>query len=199
MPIITEIPASWFFSDWQTLLKTLVVGLIGYVFLVILLRVSGKRTLSKLNAFDLVVTIAFGSVMATSFLSSTISVAQVVLTYGILIYMQYLLTYLSVRTKKFQRLIKSSPTLLYYRGHYLEKALRGERMAKAELRSAVRQHGISRMDDVAAIVLEADGSLSIISELHETQNEALLGLDNADHILDNENLKNSPITVKEDT
>jgi uncharacterized membrane protein YcaP (DUF421 family) len=54
-----------FFSGWDSLLRTLVVGLLAYVVLVVFLRLSGKRTLSKLNAVDLVVTVALGSTLAT--------------------------------------------------------------------------------------------------------------------------------------
>ncbi|MGB3180184.1 MAG: YetF domain-containing protein [Cyclobacteriaceae bacterium] len=193
-----EIPSSWFFTDWQMLLRTAVIGSISYVALVILLRVSGKRTLSKLNAFDMVVTIAFGSVMAAGFLNNTVSVLQVILSYAILIYFQYGFTFLSVRTKKFQHLVKSSPTLLYYQGEYLDKPLRKERVARAEIRAAVRQSGLGRMEDLQAVILETDGSLSIIPEMDAKKNEALIGLDNKDYILDNKYMKNAPLTIEED-
>ena len=54
---------SLLFDDWNTLLRTLIIGILGYVSLVLLLRISGRRTLSKMNAFDLVVTIALGSTL----------------------------------------------------------------------------------------------------------------------------------------
>ena len=58
-----------FFESGSALLRTLIVGSLAYMALVFLLRVSGKRTLSKWNAFDLVVTVAFGSTLATALLS----------------------------------------------------------------------------------------------------------------------------------
>lgn len=190
-----DIPSTWFFSDWQALLRTGIMGSISYIALVFLLRISGKRTLSKINAFDLVVTIAFGSVMATSFLSNSVNVSQVILCYAILIYFQYALAYLSVRTRRFQRLIKSSPTLLYYQGEYLDTPLKKERVARSELRTAVRQSGYSRMEDLQAIILEADGTLSIIPDMHSKENEALMGLDNKDYILNNKYMENAPLTT----
>ncbi|MCA9113241.1 MAG: hypothetical protein KDA52_25030, partial [Planctomycetaceae bacterium] len=63
------------FSGWDSLVRTLVVGVLAYVALVILLRISGKRTLSKLNAFDLVVTVALGSTLATVLLNRNIALA----------------------------------------------------------------------------------------------------------------------------
>ena len=64
------------FDDWSDIVRVLIVGTAAYVGLVALLRISGKRTLAKLNAFDLVVTVAFGSTLATILLSSDVSYAE---------------------------------------------------------------------------------------------------------------------------
>ncbi|MBA3959135.1 MAG: DUF421 domain-containing protein, partial [Chloroflexi bacterium] len=63
----------WILGSPDGLLRTVVVGLLAYVALIGTLRISGKRTLAKLNAFDLVVTVAFGSVLATALLSPDVS------------------------------------------------------------------------------------------------------------------------------
>ena len=68
-----------FFSTWAALGRVLVIGPLAYVALVLLLRISGKRTLTKLNAFDLVVTVALGSTLATVLLSKSVSLAEGVL------------------------------------------------------------------------------------------------------------------------
>lgn len=65
-----------FFDGWTGLLRVLVVGTLAYAALVLLLRVSGKRTLSKMNAFDLVVTVALGSTLATVLLSRDVALAE---------------------------------------------------------------------------------------------------------------------------
>ena len=65
-----------FFDSWASLGRTAVVGILAYVALVLLLRVSGKRTLSSMNAFDLVVTVALGSTLASVFLSSSVPLAR---------------------------------------------------------------------------------------------------------------------------
>ena len=69
-------PPQLFFSGWESLLRTLVVGALTYVVLVAFLRVSGKRTLAKMNAFDLVVTVALGSTLATVLLSKDVALAD---------------------------------------------------------------------------------------------------------------------------
>lgn len=76
------------FGGWEGLVRTAVVGVCAYVALIVLLRASGKRTLSKMNAFDLIVTVALGSVMATVLLSKDTALAQGILAFALLISLQ---------------------------------------------------------------------------------------------------------------
>lgn len=64
-----------FFQDWQRIGRTLVVGVLAYATIVLFLRISGKRTLAKLNAFDLVVTVALGSTLSAILLQESIALA----------------------------------------------------------------------------------------------------------------------------
>ena len=96
------------FNSWAGLGRVLLVGTLAYLALVFLLRISGKRTLTKLNAFDLVVTVALGSTLATVLLSSSVALAESVVALGLLIFLQYVITWLSVRSPGFQTLIKPS-------------------------------------------------------------------------------------------
>lgn len=74
-----------FFNDEFSLLRVVIVGTLAYLSLVLLLRVSGKRTLSKMNAFDLVVTVAIGSTLATVLLSKDVALADGVVAFTLLI------------------------------------------------------------------------------------------------------------------
>ncbi len=112
-----------FFNSWTSLLRTVIVGILAYVGLVFALRVSGKRTLSKMNAFDLVVTVALGSTLATILLSKDVALAEGLLAFLVLICLQYAVAWLSVRSRKFQQLVKARPTLLFYEGQFLQDAL----------------------------------------------------------------------------
>ncbi|MDQ3617346.1 MAG: DUF421 domain-containing protein [Pseudomonadota bacterium] len=153
-----------FFDGGQTLLRTVVVGILAYVALVALLRFSGKRTLSKWNAFDLVVTVAFGSTLATALLSKDTSLSQAVVAFGVLIGLQWFITWLSVRSRTVERWVKARPRLLLCRGALQEEALQEERVTEGELRAALRAQGITAMEDVEAIVLETDGSFSVLKQ-----------------------------------
>ena len=107
------------FDGWYDLWRILVVGVAAYGGLVVLLRLTGKRTLSKMNAFDLVVTVALGSTLASALLSSEVSLSEGLLAFALLCSLQYVVAYASVRSRRFQDLVKSEPTLLFFRGAFL--------------------------------------------------------------------------------
>ena len=165
-----------FFNSWDNIWRTLIVGVLAYAALVLLLRVSGKRTLSKMNAFDLIVTVALGSTLATILLNKKVALAEGVTAFFILIALQYIVAWSSVRSDGFKRLIKSDPKLIFYQGKYLKENIIKERVLEVEILQAARSSGISSMDQVEAVVLETDGSISVIKKSDSKTNT----LDNVD-------------------
>ena len=151
-----------FCDSWAGLGRVLVVGVLAYSALVLLLRISGKRTLTKMNAFDLVVTVALGSTLATVLLSKSVALAEGVLALALLILLQYAITWASVRSPRFQTIIKAQPTLLAYRGQFLPGALTQQRVTREEVMAVLRAQGRMRLDGVLAVVLETDGSFSVM-------------------------------------
>ncbi|MCA1798873.1 MAG: DUF421 domain-containing protein [Xanthomonadaceae bacterium] len=164
-----------FFQDWATLQRTLVVGVLAYVSLVLILRISGRRTLSKMNAFDFVVTVALGSTLATILLNREVALAEGVLAFAVLVSLQYLITWGSVRARWLRRLVTGEPVLLLYRGEYLQGALRRARVTEDEVRTALRSEGLGDAAQVGAVVLETDGSFSVVRDVDESAS-ALSGL-----------------------
>lgn len=163
-----------FFDNWFGLLRVVVVGTIAYTALVLVLRISGKRTLAKLNAFDLIVTVALGSTLATVLLSKSVALAEGLLAFVVLVFLQYVVAWLSVHSSRFSDMVKSEPTLLLHRGQFLESAMRSQRVTRAEVLSALRSSGASDPDQVAAVVLETDGSLSVVQDAHSTDKGSTL-------------------------
>ncbi|MDN3718636.1 DUF421 domain-containing protein [Roseibium salinum] len=153
-----------FFGGWAGLGRTLLVGPLAYVALVFMLRASGKRTLSKMNAFDLIVTVALGSTLATVLLNRSVPLAEGVMALGLLISLQFVITWLSVRSERFQGLVKAEPTLIMREGAFLDGAMRRQRITREEIEAAMRESGLGDVDDVACAVLETDGSVSIIGK-----------------------------------
>lgn len=148
------------FDSWSGMGRVALSAALAYLALVVFLRVSGKRTLTKLNAFDLVVTIALGSTLASVITSRSVPLAEGVFALFLLIAFQFLVTWSAVRLPAFNRIIKSEPKLLLRDGQPLEQAMRRERITVDELRAAVRQSGGVDLEDAQAIYLETDGSLS---------------------------------------
>ena len=152
-----------FFDDWAGLVRVVVVGTVAYVALIALLRISGKRTLAKLNAFDFIVTVALGSTLATVLLSADVTVAEGVTAFALLVGLQFVVAWASSRSRRVERLVKAEPTLLYRHG-YLYSAMRRERVSEDELHQAARGQGHPDLSVVAAIVLETDGTLSVFTD-----------------------------------
>ncbi|MFH5836269.1 DUF421 domain-containing protein [Proteiniclasticum sp. C24MP] len=152
------------FSDIQ---MKLLVGELSCFLLILFLRISGKRSLSKMNAFDLIITVALGSTFATVMLDNSIALMEGMAALGLLISMQYVVTYTAVRSKRMRKLIKSDPTLLYYEGEFLEQNMKKERILEDEIRQHVRNAGYGSYEEVSAVVLETDGTLSVMGSLGE--------------------------------
>lgn len=154
-----------FFDTWTGLLRVVAVGVPAYAALVLLLRISGKRTLSKMNAFDFVVTVALGSTLATVLLSKGVALAEGIVAFALLIFLQYVITWLSIRSPLVRRLVKADPTLLLHKGEPVEEALKATRVTREEVNAAVRMSGIDSLHKVDAVVLETDGSFTVLKRV----------------------------------
>lgn len=151
------------FDSWSDLLRVLLMGTCAYIGLIAALRVSGKRTLAKMNAFDFVVTVALGSTLATILLTKDVSLAEGLLAFVVLVMLQFVIAWLSVRSKLVERFVKSDARVLLLDGKIDERALEQERVTREEVSSAIRSSGIGDLASVAAVVLETDGTFSVIS------------------------------------
>ena len=151
-----------FFQGSEGLVRTVVVGALAYVGLILLLRLAGNRTLSKLNAFDLVVTVALGSILATILLNEDVALAEGMVAFGVLMALQYLVTWSSVRFAWVRNTVTGEPALLFHDGRMLPQAMRRARVTRDEIRASVREAGIPSLSSVKAVVLETDGSISVV-------------------------------------
>ncbi|MEZ5411118.1 MAG: DUF421 domain-containing protein [Acidimicrobiales bacterium] len=165
-----------FFDSWAQMGRVPAVGVLAYVALLVLLRLSGKRTLAKLNAFDLVATVALGSTLATILLSSDVSLLEGIAAFAVLVGAQLAVAWSSTRAPIVRRLVKAEPTLLVHDGQILADRLRQHRVVVEEVRQAVRASGVGDLALVAAVVLETDGSLSVVTQSQKGCGDALAGV-----------------------
>lgn len=162
------------FGDPAFLVRVLIIGVFAYVALVVIVRLSGKRTLSSMNAFDFIVNVAIGSILASTIVSRDVSLAEGVLALGILVGLQYIVSWSSVRSARVQKAVKSEPRLLFHDGEFCEDAMRRERIAKSEIRQALRSEGIPSLESVRSIVLETNGNLSVLTKSGSDSTESLI-------------------------
>lgn len=136
--------------------------MLAYGTLVLFLRISGKRTLAKLNAFDLVVTVALGSTLSAIVLQESIALAEGIVALALLISAQFAVTYVSVRSAAFADAIRSEPALLARDGSFCDATMRSERITRGEALTAIRAAVGCDVADVDSLILESDGSISAL-------------------------------------
>ncbi|WP_344796188.1 DUF421 domain-containing protein [Frondihabitans peucedani] len=150
------------FDSWAQLVRVIVVGAAAYAFLIVSLRLSGKRTLSQMNAFDFIVTVALGSTLATILLSSDVSWTEGAAALLLLSALQFLVAWLSTRFPVVRRAVTSRPVTLVKDGVAREEATRSSRITSSQIDQAIRSGGYGDIALVAAVVLEPNGTLSVI-------------------------------------
>ena len=151
-----------FFSGWSGLWRTSVLGILSYLSLILFLRISGKRSLSKMNAFDLIVTIALGSTLATILLNKEIALAEGLLALSLLIALQFCVTWVAVRSSRLESLMKNEPALLLHHGEFIRPRMFRERVTESEIRSALRGRGFADIEPRFSVVLETYGTFSVV-------------------------------------
>ncbi|RYD19666.1 MAG: DUF421 domain-containing protein, partial [Lysobacteraceae bacterium] len=118
------------------LLRILVVGPLAYLLLIVILRVSGKRTLAKMSAFDFVVTVALGSTLATVLLSKNVPLSEGVLGFAVLALLQFIIAWVAQRFEPVEAAVKANPRVLLRDGVIDADAMLAERVTKSEIAAA---------------------------------------------------------------
>lgn len=166
-----------FFDNWNALARTAIIGVLAYASLIIILRLAGNRTLSKMNAFDLIITVSLGSSLATILLNKDVSLAQGTLALFLLVFLQFLITWSSVRFQWIRHIVTGEPVLLLFRGELLASAQRKARVTDSEIESAIRSAGLATLEEAHAVVLETDGSFSVVPRQQHADFGSLAGIE----------------------
>lgn len=151
-----------FFKSWGSVTQVIITVFVTYPALIVLLRIAGKRSLSKMNMFDFTITVALGAVFASTVISRDISIADGLIAISMLLTAQFLISRLSLAQTTFEDLIKAKPTLLFHEGKFFHEDMEAVRVTKAEIFASIRQAGIACTDKVHAVVLETNGVLSVM-------------------------------------
>lgn len=164
------------FDSWPEILRVLAVGSVSYAAVIVILRVSGKRTLGQLNAFDFIVTVAFGSTLATILLSPDVSFLEGLTALVVLAGLQFVIAWASAHIPGARSAVTSRPVALVLSGELQHAQLRRNRLSESEILQAVRASGSGDLADVAAVVLETNGTISVIPKNKLGSGSALNGV-----------------------
>lgn len=167
------------FDSWAEILRVLIVGSVSYAALVVLLRFSGKRTLGQLNAFDFIITVALGSTLATIVLSSDVAFFEGLAALALLAGLQFIVAWVSAHRPGAREAVTARPVALVVSGELQHDQLRRNRLSESEVLQAVRSTGSGDLSDVAAVVLETNGSISVITKTRIGNGSALQGVQDA--------------------
>ncbi|AGS33817.1 hypothetical protein B841_01670 [Corynebacterium maris DSM 45190] len=162
-----------FFDSWNSIARILIVGALAYLIMVAIVRVSGKRTLSQLNAFDLIVSVSMGSVLATTITSTDLTLVDGLVGFAVLAGMQYLVAWVSSKKPSARTVITANPTVLVRDGELLHDEIADNRLVESEILQAIRANGTGDVAEVRAVVLETDGTLSVITDANFGDGSAL--------------------------
>ncbi|WP_201584786.1 DUF421 domain-containing protein [Psychrobacter sp. HII-4] len=151
-----------FFDNIDKLGRIVLTSVMVYVLIVLVTKVSGKRSTSQLNNFDWVVTVMIGSLGASTILLKDVPFIEGVSSILVLYLLQFLVTKYASVSPQFSNFILSEPRIVFYQGQFLPDAMRSERLTRQEIECAMRSQGINSFDDVEAVVFESDAKLTII-------------------------------------
>lgn len=133
-----------------------------YLFLVAVLRISGKREVGQMSILELIVVLLISDAVQNSMVGDNTTVWAGPIAVLTLLALDYGLNYFTRRSRALRTAIEGEPRLLVRDGRILRKAVREEKLGMDEVEAAVRAHGLARIEDVREAILETDGSISVI-------------------------------------
>lgn len=150
-----------FFKNWEGVMRVAIASFIAYLTLFLFIRISGKRTLTKLNAFDFVVAVTLGSTLSSMMLAKS-PLVEGAAALIIIIAIQYVLALAAKKSHTMEKIINPPPSLLYYDGEFIEETINRQVITKEEVYARIRESNIEYMDDVKAVILEVNGEVSVV-------------------------------------
>jgi uncharacterized membrane protein YcaP (DUF421 family) len=139
-------------------------GIVLYAFIVLVMRVIGRRELSSMTPFDLVLVIILGDAVQQGLTQDDYSVTGAIIAVSKIASLQVLTSYLSFRSKRVRKVLEGLPIVLVDHGKIVERNLNRERMTEDEVAEEMRQQQIASLDEVQWAILESNGSISFIEK-----------------------------------
>jgi uncharacterized membrane protein YcaP (DUF421 family) len=132
-----------------------------YLSVIIMTRICGKRSFSKMSSFDFAMTVAVGSIIATTVLAPSVGMLQGIVGL-VAVYLLQVGAALARRNKTIRNLMDNSPLLLMDGGTIIEDNLRKARVTHGDLRSKLREANVTKLSQVEAVIFETTGNISVL-------------------------------------
>ncbi|TVR73488.1 MAG: DUF421 domain-containing protein [Sphaerobacteraceae bacterium] len=145
-------------------LEIAITAVVFYGYMVLLLRISGKRTTMSMTTFDFVSTVAMATIVGSTILQGTVSLLEGMVAVTVLVALQWVAGSVSARSPVIRHFITSSPAVLYENGQFNEENLMAERISREQLQQKIRAAGHGNLATVNAIVLESAGTVSVVEK-----------------------------------
>ncbi|QOD59599.1 DUF421 domain-containing protein [Polaribacter haliotis] len=151
----------WIFTNLETL-QFIFISTIGvYIAIIILTKIFGKRSFSKMSSFDFACTIAIGSVIASTLISKSVSLLEGVFGLLVIYSLQNGTAYLR-RYKHFRSVVDNKPLFLMIREEILWDNLKKARVTEGDLRAKLREANVIELSEVKAVIFETTGDISVL-------------------------------------
>lgn len=134
-----------------------------YLFILIALRIFGKRELSQLSVLDLIFILLISNAVQSAMVGDNFTLEGGLVAAGTLFVLNLILENLSYRSKRISSILQGNPIMLIYEGKILDDHLRRVKISTQELEAAVRERGVRDIKNVDLAVLEIDGNISVLS------------------------------------
>jgi uncharacterized membrane protein YcaP (DUF421 family) len=143
---------------WEFILR----GLIIYVFLIVLLRLTGTRQVGQMSPFDLVLLLVLSNAVQNAMNGGDNSVIGGMVSAITLVTVNWIVGLLTYRNKKIEALVEGRPKLLIHNGRLYNEALERAKLTRHEVMNALREAGCASVEDAHAAFLENDSTISVI-------------------------------------
>jgi uncharacterized membrane protein YcaP (DUF421 family) len=150
-------------------LDIMVSSAVVYLFIIIAIRITGRKELAQLSVIDLVFILLISNAVQNAMVGDNTTLAGGLLAAGTLFVLNFALKTLMYRHARFSKLIQGAEIMLVYKGVVNKKNLSKAKLSMDELLEAVREHGIASVKDVNLAVLEVDGNISVLSDDYKTR------------------------------
>lgn len=161
--LFTDPDVTFLFNDWTPVIRVVFMAFAGYLTLLVLLRVSGQRTLSQMTSFDLVITVTIGSAFGRVITARQVALVEVLAAFGSLVLLQVIVANLWGRFPRLRGSVTPTPAVLFHEGRPVHRELRRTHVRDADLQAAARKQGLGSLEEVHTIILEGNGQLTVIT------------------------------------